>query len=176
MKPERDRRRSAWVGCLLLAALVLGGVVWASSASAPTSLGRPAAAGVNGGGGGTDNCVEPSSNNGNCAGTFTVTVGSVGGLTPTRTVAVPVTWSNPNNFDILVDGYTVSIPSTSRSTCPGSSVQVAGKVTLTGASRVTVPGRKSASTTLAVTMAAAAPEACQGVRYVVSVTATAVKK
>ncbi|WP_460818445.1 hypothetical protein [Nocardioides korecus] len=148
----------------------------ASAPSAPTLLGRPAAAGVNGGGGGTDNCVQPSGGNGNCAGTFDVTVGSVTGLVPTRSVSVPVTFSNPNSFDIVVDGYSVTVPRTNATGCPTTSVQAAGQVTLPSTNRVVVVAKKSASLSTVVTMLNSSPNACKGAQYTINVTASAVKK
>lgn len=177
MEPGRTRRRAVIAGCVLLAAVVVGGVLHlVSSPSSPDRAGFPAAAGVNGGGGGTDNCVQPSNNHGNCAGVFGVAVGTASGLVPTRTASLPVTWSNPNSFDILVDGYTVSATASNRVGCAMGSIQTPGKVVLSGGSRINVAGRRSTTTTLTVAMPNSAPDACRGATYSINVTATAVKK
>lgn len=175
MEPGRNRRRTAWTGGLLLAAALLGGAVAGSAPSAPTLFGRQAASAVTGNGG-TNPCVQASNGKANCVATFGVTVGSVSGLVPTRTVSLPVTWSNPNSFDILVDGYTVTVPRTTPSACPTGSVQTPGKVALAGSKRVVVPAKKTATTSVAVTMANSAPDTCRGAQYAITVTASAVKK
>jgi len=127
--------------------------------------------------GGNDNCVEPSNGNGNCVKTFGVTVGQTPLLYPSLVRQVPVTYSNPNSFDIEVATYrvSVSVPSSKATVCPASSLQVpSGTVTLNP--RPTAPKKATVSTTIPVKLPATAPEGCQGVTFTITVNATAVKK
>jgi hypothetical protein len=177
---------------LLVLLLALGGAGYAlsSSPSASTGPGKPsaspfgqvvlapAASGTNGNGsGGNDNCVEPSNGNGNCAKTFGVKVGQTPLLYPTVTRNLPVTYSNPNSFDIEVTTYrvSVSVPASKATICPASSLLVpTGTVTL--APRITLPKKGSAAATVPIGLGANAPEGCQDVTFSVTVDATAVKK
>jgi hypothetical protein len=127
--------------------------------------------------GGNGNCVEPSNGNGNCVKSFGVTVGQVQTLYPGLLRTLPVTYSNPNSFDILVTTYrvSVSVPSSQASACPASSLQVpSGTVTL--APQTTVPKNGAVSTTVPIKLAPTAPDGCQSVTFTITVNATAVKK
>jgi hypothetical protein len=138
----------------------------------------PAAANGNGNGnGGNDNCVEPSNGNGNCVKTFGVKVGQTPLLYPTVTRNLPVTYSNPNSFDIEVTTYRVSVtvPASKTAICPASSLLVpAGTVTLSP--RITLAKKGSSTTTIPISLGANAPEGCQDVTFSVTVDASAVKK
>lgn len=138
----------------------------------------PAASGTNGNGsGGNDNCVEPSNGNGNCAKTFGVTVGQTPLLYPSLVRQLPVTYSNPNSFDISITTYhvSVSVPSSQATACPASSLQVpSGTITLSPA--LTAPKKGSVATTIPIKLPADAPEGCQGVTFSITVNASAVKK
>ena len=173
---SRARALGWWAVPAVLGAAL--GAVWlggASSAPDP-DLARPAAGAQGGGGGGTDNCVAPSQGQGSCAGVFGVSVGSTTGLVPGLTRTVPVTWSNPNQFEILVDSYAVvaSVPAAYVRTCPATSLVAPGASPLTP--RVVVPGRGTASSYVPVTLSRTAPDACQRVPFGVTLTATAVKR
>ncbi|SDT02299.1 hypothetical protein SAMN04488570_3318 [Nocardioides scoriae] len=150
--------------------------LWFGGASSPPDHDSARQAGVQGGGGGTDNCIAPSQGQGSCAGVFGVSVGSTTGLVPGLTRSLPVTWSNPHPFDILVDGYTVRavVPAAYARTCPATSPVAPGASPL--APRVAVPGRGTASSYVPVTLSRTAPDACQRVPFSVTVTATAVKR
>jgi hypothetical protein len=186
------RKRGVWLGLLVLL-LALGGAGYAlTSPSASTGSGKPSAgpsgqvvlapsaSGNNGNGngnGGNDNCVEPSNGNGNCVKTFGVTVGHAPLLYPTLTRNLPVTYSNPNSFDIEVTTYrvSVSVPTSKAGACPASSLLVpTGTVTLSP--RIALPKKGSAATTIPIRLGADAPEGCQDVTFSVTVDATAVKK
>jgi hypothetical protein len=146
-----------------------------TSTSAPVVL-APAATASNGNGG-NDNCVEPSNGNGNCVKTFGVTVGQVPTLYPSVVRSVPLTYANPNSFDILVTTYRVSVavPSSTSTVCPASSLQVpAGTISL--GSGLVAPRKGSVSSTFPVSLGANAPSGCQGVMFTITVNATAVKK
>ena len=138
----------------------------------------PAASnGNNGNGIGTDNCVDPSSEAGNCDHRFGVTVGQAQTLYPGLTRALPVTYSNPNNFEILIATYrvSVSVPASKAAVCPASSLEVpSGTVTLNP--RLTAPKKGSVPTTIPIRLSAAAPDGCQQVTFTITVHASAVKK
>jgi hypothetical protein len=134
----------------------------------------PAASNGNGNGG---NCVEPSNGNGNCEKSFGVTVGHAQTLYPGLVRTLPVTYSNPNNFDIFVTTYrvSVSVPSSQSSTCPASSLQVpSGTVTFNP--RLTVPKKGSVIRTIPLKLSADAPEGCLTVTFTITVIASAVKQ
>jgi hypothetical protein len=131
----------------------------------------PAASNGNGNG----SCVEPSNGNGNCVKSFGVTVGRAQTLYPGLVRTLPVTYSNPNSFDILVTTYRVSVTSPQPSTCPASSLQVpSGTVTLNP--QLTAPKSGSVGTTIPIKLSANAPDGCQSVSFAITVTASAVKK
>jgi hypothetical protein len=153
-------------------------VTWAlSSHSASPFAARPTASAQGNGSGGNDNCVVPSNGNGNCSKTFGVAVGKVGAIYPGQTKQLPVTWSNPNSFDIDVATYTagVSVPSTVASRCATSNLTVPAG-TRTPSPAISVVRNGSTSTSIPVTMPKAAVDGCQGVAFTVTVNATAVKK
>jgi hypothetical protein len=187
-----SRRRGAEVGLVMVLLLALASAGYALSSSPSTSTGAngktpsaqvlaPAAGSNadNGNGGSSssnDNCVEPSNGNGNCVKTFGVIVGSTPLLYPSLTRQLPVTFSNPNNFDIYVTSYKVSVgvPATAAG-CPASSLQVpTGSVTLTP--QLTAPKNGSVTTNVAIKLPANAPEGCQNVPFSITVNASAVKK
>lgn len=171
-------RALGWWAVPAVAVGVAGAVWFAGPSSTPDRERARPAAGVQGGGGGggTDNCVAPSQGQGSCAGVFGVSVGSTTGLVPGLTRTVPVTWSNPNQFEILVDSYAVvaSVPAAYVRTCPATSLVAPGASPLTP--RVVVPGRGTASSYVPVTLSRTAPDACQRVPFGVTLTATAVKR
>ena len=188
------RSRGAWLGLLLVLLLALGGYGYAVSASpsAPTGpkSSNASSAGVlaptassgsaksNGGGnGGTDNCVDPSSQAGNCEHSFGVTVGQAQTLYPGLSRTLPVTYTNPNSFDIYVNTYrvSVSVPAAKATLCPASNLLVpSGTVTLSPNLKV---GRNaSVSTTVPIKLAPSAPDGCQQVAFSITVNASAVKK
>jgi hypothetical protein len=139
-------------------------VVLAPAASNPT-------------GNGNGNCVEPSNGTGNCVKSFGVAVGQAQTLYPGLVRSLPVTYSNPNNFDILVTTYrvSVSVPSSQSTACPASSLQVpSGTVTLNP--QLTAPGNGSVATTIPIKLSSGAPDGCQSVTFTITVNASAVKK
>jgi hypothetical protein len=146
-----------------------------SGAGTPVVL-SPAASNGNDNGG-NDNCVEPSNGTGNCVKTFGVTVGQAQALYPDLIRALPVTYSNPNQFDILVTSYriSVSVPVTTAAACPASSLEVpSGTVTLNP--KLTAPKKGSVATTIPIKLSADAPDGCQLVSFTITVNATAVKR
>lgn len=190
-KATNSRRRGAKLGLLMVLLLALGAAGYALSSSPSASTGAngkssdtssaqvlaPAASNTNNGNGagGNDNCVEPSNGNGNCAKTFGVTVGSTPLLYPGLQRSLPVTFSNPNSFDILVTTYTVSVavPSSKSAACPASSLQVpTGSVT----ANLAAAKKGSVATTVPIKLPANASGGCQNVPFSITVNASAVKK
>ena len=186
----RFRGRSARLGLLmvLLLALAAWGYRLSVAPSASTGSGTgssaqvlaPSAAGSNGKStppNGTDNCVDPSSQAGNCEHRFGVAVGQTQTLYPGLTRSLPVTFTNPNSFDILVTSYRVSVaaPASKATTCPASNLQVpSGTVNLNP--RLAAPKQGSVATTVPIKLSADAPDACQQVTFSITVNASAVKK
>jgi hypothetical protein len=145
-----------------------------TSSAGTTVVLAPAASNGNGG---NDNCVEPSNGNGNCAKTFGVTVGQTQTLYPGLIRALPVTYSNPNQFDILVSSYgvSVSVPVSKAAACPASNLEVpSGTVTLNP--KLTAPKKGSVATTIPIKLSADAPDGCQLVSFTITIHASAVKK
>jgi hypothetical protein len=148
------------------------------SAAPSTSVLAPAAnnGNANGGGsGGTSNCVDPSSEAGNCDHHFGVAVGHAQTLYPGLTRTLPVTYSNPNNFDIFISTYRVSVSSANAAACPASNLLVPnGTITL----NPTLKAAKNASVTASVPikLSANAPDGCQHVTFTITVNSSAVKK
>jgi hypothetical protein len=193
-KANNSRRRGAKLGGLmvLLVALASAGYAVSSSPSTSTEVNgkspassssqvlAPAASGNNGNGsssGSNDNCVQPSNGNGSCVKAFGVTVGSTPLLYPSLTRQLPVTFSNPNNFDINVTSYKVSVgvPAAKAAGCPASSLLVpTGTVTLTP--QLTATKNSSVTTNVDIKLPANAPEGCQNVPFSITVNASAVKK
>lgn len=137
----------------------------------------PAVSNGTGHGGGTVNCVDPSSEAGNCDHRFGVAVGQAPTLYPGMTRMLPVAYTNPNQFDIFVTTYrvSVSVPPAQATTCPAANLEVpAGTVTL--APRLTAAKKGSVSTTIPIRLAASAPDGCQQASFLVTVNASAVKK
>jgi hypothetical protein len=144
------------------------------SASAGTSVVlAPAASNGNGNG----NCVEPSNGNGNCVKSFGVTVGQAQTLYPGLARTLPVSYSNPNAFDILVTSYrvSVSVPASQSAACPASSLEVPSGTVMLSPS-LTAPRKGSVATTIPVRLSASAPDGCQSVSFAITVSASAVKK
>jgi hypothetical protein len=198
-KANHRRRRGVWLGLLMVLLLALAGYGYAvtSSPSASTGpdKGKPSASpspvvlapaapngngngnGGGGTGGGTDNCVDPSSEAGNCDHRFGVTVGQAQTLYPGLNRTLPVTYVNPNNFDIFINTYrvSVSVPAAKAALCPASSLLVpSGTVTVNP--NLKAPKNGSISTTIPIKLAASAPDGCQQVTFTITVNASAVKK
>jgi hypothetical protein len=185
-----SRKRGARMGLLLVLLLALASAGYAASSSPSASTGAsgktpstqvlaPAASsnGNSSSSGSNDNCVEPSNGNGNCVKTFGVTVGSTPLLYPSLTRQLPVTFTNPNNFDIYITSYKVSVgvPAAKAAGCPASSLQVpTGTVTL--APQLTATKNSSVTTNVAITLPADARPGCQNVPFSITVNASAVKK
>jgi hypothetical protein len=191
-KANNSRRRGAKLGGLMVLLVALASAGYALSSSPSTSTGpngktssaqvlAPAAnAGNNGNtssNSSNDNCVVPSNANGNCVKTFGVTVGSTPLLYPSLTRQLPVTFSNPNSFDINVTSYKVSVgvPAAKAADCPVSSLLVpTGTVTLTP--QLTATKNSFVTTNVDIKLPANAPEGCQDVPFSITVNASAVKK
>lgn len=181
------RHRGATMGFLtvLLLALCVSGHRLSLASSASTGSIKPSASpstavlapAAKDTGGGSDNCVDPSSGAGNCEHRFGVSVGQTQTLYPGLTRALPVTYSNPNSFDILIKTYrvSVSVPSARAIACPASSLQVPSG-TVTPNPKPTVARNGSTATTVPIGLLANAPEGCQQVAFTITVDATAVKK
>jgi hypothetical protein len=152
-----------------------------STSSTGTTSGNPGTqvvlAPAAGNGNGNGNCVDPASESANCPHTFGVKVGAAPTLYPGVAGFLPVTYSNPNNFDINVATYrvSVSVPTAQATACPASNLLVpSGTVTLSPP--LTAPKNGSVAATVPVKLAATAPEGCQRVTFTITVNATAVKK
>jgi hypothetical protein len=114
---------------------------------------------------------------------FGLTVGPMVGIYPTGSKHIPLTFSNPHNFDIVVKTVAVQAADAS-STCSATHLQrPSGTVAL--ASPVLVPKNGTAAgpsstspdgQVLRVTMLNTAPDQCQGVSFPISVTAMAEKR
>lgn len=109
---------------------------------------------------------------------FGVTVGTVSGLWPGRTVSLPVTYTNPHGFAIHVDTLTVtaSTPEAAAAAgCTGAHLAVPdGTASLSPV--VEVPARAATNSGIEVGLRHSAPDACKNVTFTVTVTATAVKR
>ena len=103
------------------------------------------------------------------AGATGVNVGSVGGLYPGHRVELGVTYVNPYSFPIALD--TVNVTATGSTRCSARYLMP----TPQRAHRLRLPSGSSVNSTLEVGMRRTAPDACQGVRFAVSVHVTAVK-
>jgi hypothetical protein len=86
------------------------------------------------------------------------------GLYPGGTVQLPLSIENPNEEDILVTAITVSVTGTSASACGTSNLQATD---YTGPGFV-VRAKDSGSLSLPLTMPREAPDACQGVTFILS--------
>ena len=98
-----------------------------------------------------------------------VSVGSVGGLYPGHRVELGVTYVNPYSFPIAIE--TVNVTATGTDRCSARHLTP----TPQPARRLRVPSRSSADSSLEVGMRRTAPDACQGVRFAISVHVTAVQ-
>ncbi len=96
-----------------------------------------------------------------------VTVGSVGGLYPGHRVELGVTYVNPYSFPIAIN--TVNVAATGTDRCSARYLRAAA------APRLRLTSGASVDSTLDVGMRRSAPDACQGVRFAVSVQVTAVQ-
>jgi hypothetical protein len=96
-----------------------------------------------------------------------VTVGSVGGLYPGHRVELGVTYVNPYSFPIAID--TVNVTATGTDRCSARYLRAAP------APRLRLTSGASVDSALDVGMRRSAPDACQGVRFAVSVQVTAVQ-
>jgi hypothetical protein len=96
-----------------------------------------------------------------------VTVGSVGGLYPGHRVELGVRYVNPYSFPIAIDTLNVTATGTDR--CSARYLRAAA------APRLRLASGASVDSTLDVGMRRSAPDACQGVRFAVSVQVTAVQ-
>ena len=103
------------------------------------------------------------------AGGTGVSVGSVGGLYPGHRVELGVTYVNPYSFPIAIDTVNVTAAGTAR--CSARHLMP----TPQPAPRLRLPSGSSVDSTLEVGMRPTAPDACQGVRFAVSVHVTAVQ-
>lgn len=96
-----------------------------------------------------------------------VTVGSVGGLYPGHRVELGVTYVNPYSFPIAID--TVNVTATGTDRCSARYLRPAP------APQLRLASGSSVDSALEVGMRRTAPDACQGVRFAVSVRVTAVQ-
>ncbi len=98
-----------------------------------------------------------------------VTVGAVSGLYPGRTLRVPVTYSNPNAFDIVVNHVLVN--TTGAAGCYPSQFRTGAP-----AARLNILPHQAVTSFVKLGMRRTAPDACKGVEVGVHVVALAVKK
>jgi hypothetical protein len=194
-KATNRRRRGVWLGGLLvlLVALASAGYALSSSPSASTEVtGKsagsssaqvlaPAAKSGNNGNGSSsssnDNCVEPSNGNGNCVKTFGVTVTDAGPLYPGVPITLPVRFSNPNNFDIKVTSYRVSVSVPLGTVgCSSDDLHVLPSRAVDLNQGVTVAKNGWVDNPIQVKLLSDAPEGCQSVPFSTTVNASAVKK
>lgn len=130
-------------------------VAYKGSASKPTGAGTPA----------SDNGKGPDKD-------FEVRLGSFSPLYPGASTPIRLTVTNPQSFEIEVDNVAVS--ATGSGAC-SSSYLITGSYPQTA--HVIVPAKQgTAAITVPFGMRSSAPNACQGKPFVVTVTATAVKK
>jgi hypothetical protein len=188
-KANNSRRRGAKLGGLtvLLLALASAGYALSSSPSASTGangktssaqvLAPAANAGNNGNGNGSGsspNCLDPSSENGNCIHPIVVTVGHVDTLYPGVGRSLPVTFSNPYNFDIYVTSYRVSRTSL-KAGCPATDLHIP-TTSFTPSPKLTVVKNSSVIKYVQINLSADAAEACQLANFSITIDASAVKK
>jgi hypothetical protein len=129
--------------------------------------------GQGGGNNGNGNGNGAGSNNGNGNGNapFLIT-GQVTGLAPGVTRPLQLTLQNTQNFDIIVKTVTVTVGNSDRDGCSASNATATG---FTGS--LTVPKNGTAVlSSLSVRMIADPANACQGARFPLTYTGTAVKK
>jgi hypothetical protein len=186
-----SRRRGAKLGLLmvLLVALASAGYAVSSSPSASTGangkissaqvLAPAANAGNNGNGtgngnGSSPNCLDPSSENGNCIHPLVVDVGQVDALYPGVGQPLPVTFTNPYNFDIYITSYRVSRTSL-KTGCPATDLQIP-TTTYTPSPKLTVAKNGFITEYVQIKLSADAVEACQLANFSITVNASAVKK
>lgn len=155
------------------AGLVCLGVAAVPVVAGLHSTGQAAAA--QGNGRTNDNCVEPSNGTGNCISTFGVTVGSVNPILPSQRRTMPVTFTNPNSFDISVTSYVVSVTTPSGRGCAASHLLVPAG-TQRPAGGIAVPKKGSSGITIPVTLSNTVTDSCKGVPFSVTVDASGVKK
>jgi len=93
--------------------------------------------------------------------------GSVTGLVPGARRAIAVEVTNPNAREATVTDVAVAVTG-EQAGCPASALEV-GRI----ATPLTVPAAASRTTALPVTLAASAPDACQGASFALRYSATA---
>jgi hypothetical protein len=91
-------------------------------------------------------------------GTFKI-AGSVGGLYPGQSKPLVLTVKNPQGFKIVVTSMTTKVKNAS-ATCPASNLTVSAF-----SGQLAVPANGSAKTSVVVTMAKSAPDACKAVTF-----------
>ena len=176
--------KTRWRGALTVLSLVtLGGLAVTSIPSTPSTL-------LTGSG---SNSANPNCNgagNASCSPStsgpvkdFGVRVGSITGIFPTGSKPIPLFYSNPHNFDIVVKTVSVTAADASPSCSASHLARPAGTVTLqspvivpANATNVPAPSTGPDATTLRVSLLNSAPNACQRVNFPITVTATAVKR
>jgi hypothetical protein len=134
--------------------------------------------------GSTANQANPScngQNNSSCAGNapvkeFGLRLGTTGAMYPGLSNNLRVDLTNPQSFDIKVTTLTVSASRAPSNTgCSVSNLSVpTGTTTLNPA--ITVAPKSSTWTKIAIGLVSDANQACQEAGFVITVTATAVKK
>jgi len=114
---------------------------------------------------------------------FGLTVGAMTGIYPTGSKHVPLTFSNPHNFDIVVKTVAVEVfdanddCSQVHLTRPAEAVTLRSQVIVPKNGVADGPAPTSADgQTLRVTMLNTVPNVCQGVSYPITVTAMAEKR
>jgi hypothetical protein len=100
---------------------------------------------------------------------FGVRVGSATGLRPGGTVTVPVRYSNPFGYGLAVASQDVQVTSPSAA-CPALTVDLTQARAVLGRA-VTIPARGARTVNVVLSMRATAPDACQGVRFVMTIRA-----
>lgn len=169
----RTRRLLAVV--LIVVAALVGSTVGRSPISEVLG-GRitPAAkvtASAGGSGKGNGNGAGGNNGNGNGNAPFTIT-GQVSGLAPGVTRPLQLTLQNTQSFDIIVKAVTVTVGNSDRVGCSATNATATG---FTGS--LTVPKNGTAVlSSLSVRMIADPANACQGARFPLTYTGTAVKK
>lgn len=125
-------------------------------------------------GNGNNPCLDPASDSSSCPHTLGVRVGAAPLLYPGVGRSLPVTFSNPNNFEINVTSYRVSV-STASTTCPASNLQVPSGTVLLNPG-VAIAKNSSTETTVPIQLLGSAPDPCQRATFSITVDASAVKK
>lgn len=188
----RKKKPSATLAALLLAAAVLLTIIsllpdrgprTRGPQSAPTGQPSPTASasppprsagdakaigglpsgGPSSGSSGVVDCALVGGGEIDCPKAFSI-VGSAYGLYPGGTVRLPLDITNPNAEDIRVTSIDVSVVATSGGSCSPSNVHAADYA----GEGFLVPAGESRTISLALTMSAQAPDACQNVTFTLS--------